>query len=38
MSAISVKEDKIHTLVSKFLTENHKKTVHQKLKDQPFFR
>ena len=30
-------EDKIHTLVSELLTESHKKTVHHKLKDPPFF-
>ena len=33
----SLKEDKVHTLVCKHLTKNHKKTVHHKLKDPPFF-
>ena len=36
----SLKESKIHTLVSKLLTENHnksKKTVYNILKNSPFF-
>ena len=30
-------EDKIRTLVFKILTKSHKKNVHHKLKDPPFF-
>ena len=40
INATSLKEGKIHTLVSKLLTENHnesQKTLHLKLKDTRFF-
>ena len=37
MNITSFKENKIHTLVFKHLTQNHKKTGHHKLKDLPFF-
>ena len=37
INTTSLKEDKTLTLVSKLLTENHKKKVHHKLKDPPFF-
>ena len=39
INVTSLKEEKIHTLVSKLLTENHNKsikTVHHKLKDPSF--
>ena len=35
LNTISLKEDKIHTLVSKHLTEKDKRTFHQKRKDPP---
>ena len=40
INTTSLKENNIHTLVSKPLTENHnefKKTIHHKLKYPPFF-
>ena len=40
LNTTSSKENKIHTLVSKLLTENHnesKRTVYYKMKDLPFF-
>ena len=40
INVTSLKEDKIHTLFSQFLTENYnesQKIIHLKLKEPPFF-